>query len=63
MVFELLKRAIEQKNPFMTEDIVRLQIEFFYTAGRLTQEEYNILITMLTPEQQEEQAGGEHEPA
>lgn len=54
MVFELLKRAIEQKNPFMTEDIIRLQIEFFYTAGRLTQEEYDTLTSMITPEQPQE---------
>jgi len=54
MVFELLKKAIEQKNPFMTEDIIRLQIEFFYTAGRLTQEEYDQLIAMITPEEPEQ---------
>ena len=49
MIFELLKRAIEQKNSFMTEDMIRLQIEFFYTAGRLTETEYNELVEMLTP--------------
>ncbi|MCM8901335.1 hypothetical protein KVG29_08890 [Caldicoprobacter algeriensis] len=51
MVFELLKRAIEQRNAFMTEDIIRLQIEFFFTAGKLTQEEYNELVAMLPAEE------------
>lgn len=49
MVYELLKRAIEQKNSFMTMDIIRLQIEFFYTAGRLTEQEHNELMHLLDP--------------
>ena len=53
MVYELLKRVIEQQNPFMTKDMIRLQIEFFYTAGRLTEEERNELLNLLEPERVE----------
>lgn len=53
MVYELLKRVIEQQNPFMTNDMIRLQIEFFYTAGRLTEEERNELLNLLEPERVE----------
>ena len=49
MVYELLKRVIEQQNPFMTKDMIRLQIEFFYTAGRITEEERNRLLEKLNP--------------
>ena len=49
MIYELLKRAIEQQNVFMTEDMIRLQIEFFYTASRITEDQYNELTGMLPP--------------
>lgn len=57
MVYELLKRVIEQQNSFMTKDMIMLQIEFFYTAGKLTEEQYNELLAMLMPK--EEGAEGE----
>ena len=53
MIKELIKRAITQNNPFMTKDMMRLQIEFFYTAGRLTEEERNELLNLLEPERVE----------
>lgn len=53
MIKELIKRAITQNNPFMTKDMIRLQIEFFYTAGRLTEEERNELLNLLEPERVE----------
>ena len=49
MVYELLKRVIEQQNPFMTKDMLKLQIEFFYTAGRLTEEDRDELLNLLEP--------------
>lgn len=53
MIKELIKRAITQNNPFMTKDMIRLQIEFFYTAGRLTEEARNELLNLLEPERVE----------
>jgi hypothetical protein len=47
VIKELLKRAIEQKNPFMTKDMVALQIEFFFAAGKLTSEDHAELTAML----------------
>lgn len=53
MIKELIKRAITQNNPFMTKDILKLQIEFFYTAGRLTEEDRDELLNLLEPERVE----------
>jgi hypothetical protein len=49
MVYELLKRAIEQKNPYMPEDMLRLQTEFFATAGKITTTEKEELLALLPP--------------
>lgn len=49
MIKELIKRAITQNNPFMTKDMLKLQIEFFYTAGRLTEEDRDELLNLLEP--------------
>jgi hypothetical protein len=47
MIKELLKRAIEQKNAFMTEDMIQLQIEFFTAAGKLTEDDKAELLALL----------------
>lgn len=47
MVKELLKRVIEQKNPFMTREMILLQIEFFSISGRLTEQDKAELMAML----------------
>lgn len=47
MIFELLNRAIEQKNSYMSEEMLQLQVEFFYTAGRLTDGERATLNVLL----------------
>ena len=57
MVYELLKRVISQKNSFMTTDMIILQIEFFYTAGKLTEEQYNELINDITSNKENESEG------
>ncbi len=57
MVYELLKRVISQKNSFMTTDMIMLQIEFFYTAGKLTEEQYNELINDITSNKENESEG------
>lgn len=49
MVYELLEKAIEQQNSFMTREMVMLQIEFFHTAGKLTDEEKDKLLNKLNP--------------
>ena len=49
MIYELLETAIEQQNSFMTRDMVMLQIEFFFTAGRITEEERSKLLEKLNP--------------
>lgn len=49
MIRNLLEKAIEQKNSFMTMEMIALQIEFFYTAGRLTAEERQELLDKLYP--------------
>lgn len=54
MIYELLETAIEQQNSFMTRDMVMLQVEFFYTAGRITEEERNRLLEKLNPVVEEE---------
>ncbi len=57
MVYELLKRVISQKNSFMTTDMIMLQIEFFYTVGKLTEEQYNELINDITSNKENESEG------
>ena len=47
MVYTLLKKAIEQKNAFMTSDMIALQIEFFFTAGKITEEQRAELSSMV----------------
>lgn len=51
MVKELLKKAIEQNNPFMTKDMIKLQIEFFssVTPPKLTEEDKQELLSLLEP--------------
>jgi hypothetical protein len=49
MVYELLKKVIEQQNAFMTTELIQLQIEFFYTAGRIGDVQRNELTAKLTP--------------
>ncbi|MBO8161341.1 MAG: hypothetical protein H0Z24_06855 [Thermosipho sp. (in: Bacteria)] len=46
-IYELIKRIINSNNPYVDKDVIQLQIEFFYTAGKLTQTEYDELITLL----------------
>lgn len=48
MIYTLLKKAIEQKNLFMTSDMLSLQVEFFHTAGKITDAERAELVTLLT---------------
>jgi hypothetical protein len=48
MIFELLKRAIEQNNVFMTKDMIQLMTEMFYTAGKITDTEHTEIINMLS---------------
>lgn len=62
MVYELLKRVIQQQNSYMTKDMILLQIEFFYTAGKLTDEQYTELKAMLIPDEQEGADGESGEP-
>lgn len=50
MIYKLLATVIEQQNSFMTRDMIILQIEFFYTAGRITKEEKNKLLEKLNIE-------------
>ena len=54
MIYKLLETAIEQQNSFMTRDMIMLQIEFFYTAGRITEEERSKLLEKLNPVVEEE---------
>lgn len=56
MVYELLKKVIEQQNSFMTREMVMLQIEFFYEAGRITEEERDRLHTKLGIDNLEEKS-------
>jgi hypothetical protein len=49
MVYQLLKRAIEQQNSFMTKDMIALQINFYFTLGKLTQAEFDELNELLNP--------------
>ena len=46
----LLENAINNKNMFMTDDLIRLQIEFFHTAGKLDDTEKAELLGMLPVE-------------
>jgi len=49
MVKELLRRAIEQKNVFMNNDLLQLQIEFFTAAGKITEDDKTELLGILNP--------------
>lgn len=49
MIKNLLEKAIEQKNSFMTMEMIALQIEFFFTAGRITDMERQELLDKLYP--------------
>ena len=49
MIYQLLKKAIEQKNTFMTPDMIALQIQFFLATGKITAEEADELMGMLYP--------------
>jgi hypothetical protein len=48
-VYELLKKAIEQNNAFMGKDMIQLQTEFFFVAGKISQEQYDELVALLNP--------------
>lgn len=45
MLFRTIKKLIEAGRTDGLEE----KIDIFYAAGKLTEEEYNILITMLNP--------------
>lgn len=45
MLYKVLKRMIERG---ITENITE-KIDVFYAANKLTEEEYNELISMITP--------------
>lgn len=47
MLKTLLLTAIEQRNSFMTPDMIRLQVEFFHTAGKLSDEEKEEILSRL----------------
>jgi len=49
MVKMLLEKAIEQKSPFMTKEIIMLQIEFFAAAGKITEDDRIELLEKLEP--------------
>jgi len=49
MVYQLLQRAIEQQNSFMTKEMIALQVNFYFTAGKLTQAEHDELMATLYP--------------
>jgi hypothetical protein len=49
MVYELLKKAIEQNNAFMGKDMIRLQIEFFFVAVKISQEQHDEIVALLNP--------------
>lgn len=49
MIYALLKRCIEQKNEFMSADMIKLQIEFFALNGKITIEERQELLDILEP--------------
>ena len=49
MIKLLLERAIQQKNQFMNDDMIKLQIEFFTTAGRITENDRLELLEMVEP--------------
>jgi hypothetical protein len=46
-VKELLAKAIEQKNEFMSDDIIRFGIELFNTAGKIDDVEKAELMGMF----------------
>lgn len=49
MIYELLNTAIDQKNSFMTKEMIELQIEFFFEAGRISDTERETLLNKLNP--------------
>jgi hypothetical protein len=51
MVYQLLKKAIEQSNSFMTKDMIALQIVFYLTVGKITQAEADELNLMIAPQE------------
>ena len=50
MIKLLLEKAISQNNPFMSKETLALQIEFFATAGKITEEDRVELLSKLYPE-------------
>lgn len=54
MLKTLLLTAIEQRNSFMTPDMIRLQVEFFHAAGKLTNGDRDEILAKLAPEPVEE---------
>ena len=50
MIKVLLQKAIEQKNEFMTPEMIQLQIEFFRTAGKITAADRDELLGMINPQ-------------
>ena len=49
MIYQLLKTAIEQKNSFMSKEMIQLQIEFFQSVNKITEAEANELREQLNP--------------
>ena len=49
MVYQLLKTAIEQKNSFMSNEMIQLQIEFFQSVNKITEAEATELREQLNP--------------
>ena len=49
MIYQLLKTAIAQKNSFMSSEMIELQIQFFSSVGKITEQETQELTELLHP--------------
>lgn len=50
MLFELFEKAIVENNTVWTKSLIRLQVELAYAIhNAITEEEYNVLVALLTP--------------
>lgn len=52
MVKQLLEKAIKENNSFIGKTNLELMIKFFFTTGKITQEEHDELINLLNPIEQ-----------
>lgn len=50
-LFGLLKQAIAQNNEYVPMSEIRRDIEIFHTGERITDEEYEELISLFPPEE------------